>query len=143
VCLMSDVDIIRHLDAHRQSWSALLQQSGLMDEIAFSTTEGKRQVLPCETSVLEDVTGAGWVAVGDAASVFDPLASAGVMKALQTGRVAADGVLEYLDQGTAKSLNAYARNVSRDFEHYMSVRRVQYSGERRWRDQLFWNRRRH
>jgi len=140
-CLMSDGDIIRDLDAHQAGWNTLLSNSGLMGDGFVPSVGGRRQVLPCETSILQEVTGSGWAAVGDAACVFEPLASAGVVKALHTGRTAADAIWEYLCNGSVTRLNGYAHQVSRDFDRYLTSRRVQYAAERQWQHLPFWMRR--
>jgi flavin-dependent dehydrogenase len=143
VCLMSDGDIIRSLDVHRLAgWIALLETSGLLgDRFVPSGDLGRVQVLPCETSILDRVTGDGWIAVGDAACVFDPLASAGVMKALYTARIASDHICEYLRNGSVAGLDWYGGQVARDFQRYLMGRRLQYRVERRWQDRPFWLRR--
>lgn len=143
VCLMSDADIARRLGAHRScGWLALVEEAGWMRSgLLSSASPGPVHVLPCETAILERVTGDGWAAVGDAACVFDPLASAGVMKALHTGRIAADRICEYLYDGTNAGLESYGEQMLRDFDWYQRTRQVQYGAERRWLDHPFWTRR--
>jgi flavin-dependent dehydrogenase len=142
VCLMSDVDILRSLGAYGSAvWTMLFENAGLMgnEPLFFDPTD--LHVLPCETSILDCAIGEGWAAVGDAASIFDPLASAGIIKALQTGRMAADGVREDLRDDSLAGLQQYGRQLSTGFETYLIGRRAQYAIERQWRDQPFWMRR--
>lgn len=141
-CFMSDADIIRAIGAHRPAaWRALLRRTGLPGADQAPVAGVRLQTLPCETSTLEDVGGAGWLAVGDAASVFDPLASAGVMKALRTGRVAADAICETLFDGSEAGLLKYRRASAAEFERFLAARRAQYRLETRWATHEFWRRR--
>lgn len=47
----------------------------------------------------KDVSGDGWVLVGDAFGFLDPLYSSGVLLALKSGELAADAVVEGLEKG--------------------------------------------
>jgi len=47
----------------------------------------------------KEVAGDGWVLVGDAFGFLDPLYSSGVLLALKSGELAADGIIEGLAQG--------------------------------------------
>jgi flavin-dependent dehydrogenase len=142
-CLMSDVDIIESLTLRNAAaWRSCLMGTRLPGVAAVPPPEVLRlQVLPCESSALEEIAGAGWIAVGDAACVVDPLASAGVLKALQSGRIGADAVYEYLSNGSQVGLTEYCDRSDLAFRRYLSTRRAQYRLEKRWSDHLFWARR--
>lgn len=81
------------------------------------------------------VTGRNWVAVGDAAMGFDPLSSAGIYKALNTGRQAAIAVTS---PDTGSALEDYARRIEADHAEYVLLRTQLYDAETRWRDAEFW-----
>ena len=59
----------------------------------------------------KQVAGDGWVLVGDAFGFLDPLYSSGVLLALKSGELAADAIVEGLDEG--RHLGGAARQVGR------------------------------
>jgi flavin-dependent dehydrogenase len=110
-----------------------------------SRTRGFR--LPAEVHVrsasssrLEQIVGPGWVAVGDAASVYDPLSAAGIGKALHSGLHAASAIHAHLS-GHHGGLDEYATSIGEQFEMYLKQRQYYYRKEARWPQSLFWQRR--
>ena len=95
---------------------------------------------PCETGILDRIAGDGWIAVGDAASMVDPLSSTGVLKALRSGAEAADRIAEYL-AGDTSALGHYENSIRSDFRTYLGARWRQYAIEARWPREPFWARR--
>jgi hypothetical protein len=93
------------------------------------------------TSRLDRAAGAGWVAVGDAATAYDPLSAEGVCKAISSGVRAALAVRAHLG-GDGSALAAYAAEVDADFQAYLQERARTYGIETRWPASLFWRRRR-
>ncbi|HEX6862381.1 MAG TPA: tryptophan 7-halogenase [Thermoanaerobaculia bacterium] len=82
-----------------------------------------------------------FLAVGDAASAFDPLSSQGVIKALRSGLRAAAAVLA--DRaGRRQALPEYHHSVREEFATYLDLRGAYYRLETRWPDSPFWNARR-
>jgi flavin-dependent dehydrogenase len=84
--------------------------------------------------------GKGWIAVGDAATTFDPLSSQGLFNALVTGIRAADAIDRHLD-GDSAGTAAYALEVNAIWAAYCLHRAAYYGLERRWLDRPFWQRR--
>jgi flavin-dependent dehydrogenase len=84
--------------------------------------------------------GAGWIAVGDAAARFDPLAATGVLHALRSGRGASKAIVSYL-QGDDGALVDFGRSELKMFTSYLRIRQHQYALERRFPDHAFWTRR--
>ena len=84
--------------------------------------------------------GPDWLAVGDAAMAFDPLASQGIVKALDHGRRAAAAISAHL-QGDRTSLQTYALHLKREYAAFEATRMQYYSMERRWPASIFWQRR--
>lgn len=89
---------------------------------------------------LDPACGPGWLAVGDAAMAFDPLASEGIAKALNDGQQAAASIAAYL-AGDASSLHRFARDLEREYAAYCSTRAAYYQIETRWAGSVFWKRR--
>ncbi|MGH9773541.1 MAG: tryptophan 7-halogenase [Candidatus Acidiferrales bacterium] len=92
------------------------------------------------TGRLRPVVGPGWIAAGDAAVSFDPLASMGIGYALLSG-IEAGRVAHNVLTGSGVLAPAYAERVSYHFAHYLQLRAAYYRMEKRWSDQPFWRRR--
>ena len=93
------------------------------------------------SAYLDRPTGPDWLAVGDAASSFDPLSSQGIYKALADGLKAAEAITAWLD-GDTGALDKYAAFVASRFADYRRNRAYFYAVERRWAGSPFWARRR-
>lgn len=85
-------------------------------------------------------TGPGWLAVGDAATSFDPLSSQGIFTALHNGLIAADAIERSL-QGQSDALEPYAQRVEAVYIAFLRHRKTFYAMERRFADRPFWSRR--
>jgi flavin-dependent dehydrogenase len=84
----------------------------------------------CGSSYVLPSAGSGWICVGDAVSTLQPLASAGVLKALRDARL----VLRGLERDSAD----YDRLQRSEFRLYAQALAGQYALERRWFDSKFW-----
>jgi flavin-dependent dehydrogenase len=90
--------------------------------------------------LLEKVVGNGWLAVGDAASSFDPLSSQGIHKALSDGLGAGEAIAIYLRGSNKAALLDYQTRVNSRFEKFVGQRHYFYGLERRWSASPFWTR---
>jgi flavin-dependent dehydrogenase len=97
-------------------------------------------VVSAASSRLDRFGGDGWLAVGDAASTFDPVSSHGVFKALRSGILASYAVLDRLD-GKAGWLDKYTLLHAREFDEYRKTWAAVYRREVRWPNETFWSRR--
>ncbi|WP_299817321.1 NAD(P)/FAD-dependent oxidoreductase [uncultured Roseibium sp.] len=95
---------------------------------------------PALSFILDKISGDNWLAVGDAASSYDPISSQGIYKALFDGLSAAKIIVQYL-AGEANSLDAYQIDILSRFNHYLENRNFFYAMEKRWPNSLFWTRR--
>ncbi len=140
--LLSDVDVLEHHDAFRPAgWSALFASTRHLAGRLGELPEVRRlHVRRCETSRLERAAGEGWAAVGDAAAMWDPLSSSGILKALRTGRAAAEALCSTLG-GDSGALERYADERAEEFSRYLSMRQANYALEQRWAGEDFWRRR--
>jgi flavin-dependent dehydrogenase len=84
---------------------------------------------------LQEPVGKKWLAVGDAASAFDPISAQGIYKALVTGIEAAGAI-------ATGSLGTYAASVGSRWEDYLRNRAYFYEAEGRWAGAPFWTARR-
>ena len=90
---------------------------------------------------LDRPAGVDWLAVGDAAASYDPLASAGLTLALRSGEEAAAAIARRR-AGERTAPARYGRAVQERFTGYLLQRRELYALETRWPGSPFWERRR-
>lgn len=92
------------------------------------------------TSCSEPTAGPGWVAAGDAALAFDPLASLGIGHAMLSGIEAARAV-SVAAAGRTEVFPAFADAARQLFAEFRHRQQAMYLAERRWLDAPFWARR--
>lgn len=139
---MSDSDIVHHHSGARlEPWLAQLRAAPLTAaRAAMAETAERIFTWPARSHCLNQPCGPNWVAVGDAASSWDPLSSAGIMKALRTGKLGAFVLLDAV-RGIEGAGTKYRRLVEAEYRHYRRDRRTVYRMERRWSGSAFWQRR--
>ncbi len=87
------------------------------------------------------VAGEDWVAIGDAASSYDPISAQGMMKALSSAVRSLPAVGRRL-HGHRSALTSLQAAEDADFQQYARNRAYLYERERRWVDEPFWRARR-
>lgn len=102
--------------------------------------DGESNVTSVRSAVLDPAAGEGWLAAGDAAISFDPLASQGLFNAIFTGLAAAEAADSFL-HGDDGSLTQYQQVIRSIFEAYRSKLTAVYAAEKRWSAAPFWQRR--
>jgi len=111
--------------------SPYLREASHLNDLFPNPKLNNPRIRMCSSSRLSPCAGNGWLAVGDAAWTVQPLASAGVAKALRDARMAA-GELHH-------NPITYDRFQATEFESYLLRLRQHYSLEQRWRTP-FWDR---
>jgi flavin-dependent dehydrogenase len=109
--------------------------------IADHDRPGDLHVRTARTQRLDQPTGEGWLAVGDAAMSFDPLSSEGISKGLEGGKKAAAAAAA-LCRGDRSVAQAYCEDINTAFAEYLVMRHLYYAAEKRWTEASFWQRRR-
>jgi 2-polyprenyl-6-methoxyphenol hydroxylase-like FAD-dependent oxidoreductase len=89
---------------------------------------------------LDTAAGDGWLAVGDAALCLDPLASHGLLTALDTAAAGAAAARRLLDRDVEAGA-AYDADVARLWRACRQERDAFYALEQRWPESPFWRRR--
>ena len=99
------------------------------------------RVSPAGTARLDRAVGRGWIAVGDAVLAFDPLSSLGILKALESGRRAAQAIAAERN-GDTGGVRAYLAWLDEALRSYLVSYAHYYGQVRKWPSSVFWERRR-
>jgi flavin-dependent dehydrogenase len=131
----SDADTIK---AHRlqrteqwMAWLAAAPNTAALARDAVRLEDGV-QSFPAPSYCLDRLHGDGWLAIGDAASAYDPVTSQGIVKSIANGIAAANAI------GGRAAIGAFAQAVEDQYRHYLALRRTYYGWEQRWPDAPFW-----
>ncbi len=133
VMWMSDADLVRQQRLKTPAgWLAQARQtSHTWNRLRQAQPLGRPCAYPAHTQRLKPVTGDAWLAVGDAASTFDPLSSHGIYKALRSGIFASYAILDWFN-GQSAGLERYADLQAREFQQYGTAWASYYALEQRW-----------
>jgi flavin-dependent dehydrogenase len=139
---MSDPGEIRQRRARTEGgWEALLAATQhTRQRLAGARPGASFAIRPATIRTLSPAAGSGWIAAGDAAAAFDPLASMGIGHALSSGMHAARVAHDWLTADGAL-VAQYARSLRRVFAQHLQLRHRYYLLEQRWAQQPFWARR--
>lgn len=142
VMCMSDVDIVkkRRLNSSAEWFAKLQETRHTKDRVRHAEPLDAPSVQAAYSHRLEKMTGDAWLAVGDAATTFDPLSSLGIFKGLRSGIMASYAIGDYFE-GSSSGLEKYEAILAREFEEYLVTRADFYGQERRWENSPFWRRR--
>ena len=135
VAFMSDTEIIRDGEMRDPAvWTKRLRETRHVAPRADGALVQPLSIEAAGSTILERVAGERWLAIGDAASAYDPLSSQGIHKALASAEVAAWSIAH-------DDFDEYERTVSAAFDDYLESRTTFYAAEQRWPSSLFWSRR--
>lgn len=143
VAFMTDRDIAVGNDLqHGDGWRRALGHTRHMSTLlAGREPFGPTLVRATESKRCDPAWGPDWLAVGDAASTYDPLSSQGIAKAMQSGIFASYAIADQLVRADDAGLRRYGRFVRTEFARYERTRRRYYRVEDRWPEREFWRRR--
>jgi flavin-dependent dehydrogenase len=144
VVVASDPQFVKQAALHTRH--GLIAHLAATNHVAAATSGGRliehaQVTCTAPSFLLDTVVGDGWLAVGDAASAFDPISSQGIHKAFSDGRLAGKAAADYL-RGDENQLAGYQSSIASRFEHYRRGRSYFYDLEKRWPASPFWMKRR-
>jgi flavin-dependent dehydrogenase len=140
VAYFSDADLLPpDKRAHAALWRDRFARTGIIADICKDSPDHGLHYFAASSARMLPCGGARWIAVGDAASCYDPLSGQGITKALTSASNAAECIFERLDDGAEPK--AFCEMVGRDFDQYLQFRNAHYARETRWQDGVFWHRR--
>ena len=93
------------------------------------------------SAILSCVIGSNWLAVGDAASSYDSITSAGITKALQQGLAAGKAIVQLFTENNEDALKTYQQDIFTAFNEYLKLHQTLYHTEQRFSESRFWQRR--
>ncbi|HET7434026.1 MAG TPA: tryptophan 7-halogenase [Thermoanaerobaculia bacterium] len=143
VALACDAELLRRESLHeRDPWLLRLSETQHIAEALAHCgyTDGSLTVRTAPSYLLDRAEGHRWIAIGDAASAYDPISSQGIYKALSTALHAAPLIASFLN-GSTRETSDYTAAVARDFDDYRKHRNFFYDTERRWPEAPFWKHR--
>lgn len=124
---------------HKDVWMKALSETksikvGVHESMALGS--GVKGFL-ADSFCLSQIAGKNWLAIGDAASSYDPITSRGVYKSMTDALIAADEVLKFL-RNELKSLADFDAYVRANYLAYLPERAHYYALEQRWHQSAFW-----
>jgi flavin-dependent dehydrogenase len=135
VVALTDADLMPRAGRRADLWRHLVGAGSVLRHLADAAPP-RVEVVSARTQRLGRAGGEGWLAVGDAAMAFDPLASDGIAKALDDGIEAVAALA-----GGPDALRRREARLAERFDRYCQEHGVCYGLERRWPDRAFWRRR--
>jgi flavin-dependent dehydrogenase len=101
---------------------------------------GRLRVVPASAGWAGTAAGTGWLTIGDAAVVYDPLSGAGVWKSLHSGMRAAEALLAAKDDNPG-ALVGYGAACQAEYHSHLIARSRVYAAVDDWPEHPFWQRR--
>jgi len=93
---------------------------------------------PVHSFCLDTMAGENWLAIGDAASAYDPITSRGIYKSLTDACYAAECIAIMMND-PSYSLTSFKDYITVNYCNYLIERTHYYSSEQRWKESSFWN----
>jgi len=125
-----------------EGYQALLNETvHISSRLKGYAIAGVPMITSANSSRLERVVGAGWLAAGDAATSFDPLSSQGILTAAYSGLKAGRALDAHL-AGDYEALRTYELRIGMVYDAYLNNRVECYRFEQRWQESEFWRARR-
>ncbi len=139
VTYMTDRDIfIASNNSPTNYWiNRLAQTVHVAERVRGFHLNGEVHVRKANSCRLNKAAGLGWMAVGEAASAYDPLSGDGIVKALESGIHAAQAIVAYLS-GNRCMHEDYTNRVADIFKNYLKQRSYYYRQEMRYPHSFFW-----
>lgn len=143
VILFTDADLVRPTERRVADLERRLSQTvHLSRQLDEGGWQAERTLRPhaADAAQHRPMAGPGWLAVGDAAVAFDPLASQGLFHALYCGLKAGPAVAAALN-GSDESVAELALRLDEVFRQHRRQCKLHYLAERRFADRPYWQRR--
>lgn len=141
VAFHCDAQTAQQMTRSEQIWNQALSRTQRIQTCLIGVPlQPIRTTEACGAQTLPSI-GDHWIAIGDAASCFDPIASQGITNALYTGIMGAKGIHQALE-GNMEGLEEYASNLDKIRSSYLVQHTQTYYEVSRFAEQPFWKTRR-
>jgi len=144
ITLFTDADIISENKLHQANdWNYLLSSTKKVKYLANGATalSKKPWVRNAQTQITDPTSIDHFMAIGDAASSFDPISSMGIGFSITSAFHAAKHIQSELSQNKVLTTNSFQKDIEQNFERYLKIRKHYYQQEKRWASSPFWKRR--
>ncbi len=143
ITCLTDSDLAQSLKLRdRDRWLHLLAETQwIQRNIGKGILQGEPIICAANSTRLDLVCEQDWLAVGDAASAYDPISSQGIVKALRSGIFASYAIDDILSKSDPIGLTRYEKFIQREFSSYRRTHLKYSAEEQRWSDSIFWRRR--
>jgi 2-polyprenyl-6-methoxyphenol hydroxylase-like FAD-dependent oxidoreductase len=136
----TDACMAAHLHTNPKAWRSELAETRHIARFALPELfDLCPRALDARDTRLQDFTGEGWIACGDAAMCFDPIAGQGLFSALYSGYAAASVVTSAI-KGDTRHHETYTSRMNEAWTIYRARLRGIYRSELRWQTG-FWSQR--
>ena len=127
-------------DEHQGFEEQLAQTAFLSKRLEqLELKEHQYDTWPIYSGILPIIEGADWLAIGDAAASYDPVAAHGIYKGMNDGIEASDKIIAFF-QGE-EDTDSFSDAVRKRYETYKRNRAYVYAIEQRWPETPFWGKR--
>jgi flavin-dependent dehydrogenase len=145
VAYLTDVDLVEPRTMRTQKgYLSLLGRTEHVRALLAAheySIESVPKGIAASSARLNQFSGKGWLATGDAALSFDPLSSQGILTAIYTGSEAGQTLVAQTS-GDSDALTRYSARLQTIYDAYLQNLSTYYTLEERWSDRPFWQRRR-
>ncbi|KVL13247.1 hypothetical protein WK60_23525 [Burkholderia ubonensis] len=142
VMLATHAHTVRTMRLHQtENWHHMLRAAQrtwrLVCDLGLDLHDLRLKSYPAPSYRLDRLYGNQWLAIGDAASAYDPITAQGIIKSLSNGVSAADAIRNRLN-GDPHALEAFSQIVHAQYHQYLHMRHHFYCLEQRWPESDFW-----
>ena len=140
VTLYSNAENVKKYELQKpENWTAELHRtksimSGIHEPNVF---DKKIKGFKVQSFCLNKSAGTNWLAVGDAASAYDPLTSRGIYKSMSNALFATELISKFFSESTFDA-EQYDLHIKTQYYLYLSERAQYYRNEQRWKECPFW-----
>ena len=142
VAFATSAQIVRTMQLQRaKPWYRMLGDAPHTSQLAngLDLNDMHLHAYPVPSFCLDRLCGGRWVAIGDAASAYDPVTAQGIVKSIDNGVLAAQAIRSWME-GAHDAIEAFAQAVHGQYRRYLELRRDLYRLEQRWPASEFWMR---
>lgn len=121
------------------NWLSVAEKAPAISKLIseMRPTEAKVKQFTTQSFCLNKVAGDHWLAIGDAASTYDPISAQGITKSVREG-IRASEVISGHFSGSKSALKTFEAKLQQQFIEYKKARTYFYDLEKRWVTSIFW-----